>query len=291
MNSVENFQNILNKSNANRYKKWTRYRALLTNYIISKIKSNQISKTIILGAGNSDDIDLKKIENYTEFLMLADIDLEAMKKAISKYKLDKNMCTIIKIDFLGLDDSKYWNNFVQEIIKLSTKAEIEIFLNKIREEILSFNFLPDKKFDLVIVTPIYTQLFLNQSLVFLDILNNLNYKVDLINFLKTEFLKISSIVINKFNENVINLMDKSSHLIVVSDIFEADYNSDFYRNISSLDEMDQVLLEYQKKYGIGLGDYGLINLDQYLVSQSSKWLEWPFNKNKCFFVKVNEYKK
>ncbi len=86
-------------------------------------------------------------------------------------------------------------------------------------------------------------------------------------------------------------MDKSSHLIVASDILEANYESDFYKSIKSLDEMDQRLLDYQNIYGIGLGDYGLINLDQYLIPKSSKWLEWPFNDHKCLFVKINEYKK
>jgi hypothetical protein len=44
-------------------------------------------------------------------------------------------------------------------------------------------------------------------------------------------------------------------------------------------------------YGIGLGDFGLINLDDKLEVVSSKWVLWPFDEKSSFVVKIQTYKK
>lgn len=291
MNNIEFFQNRLNNSDKNRYINWSKYREILTNYIIHLIKDDKTIKSLIIGSGNSDDINLTQIEKHTENLVISDIDLQALEKSFRKYKLNNKKSEIKKSDYTGLDDSKYWSNFVKNVITLSTEEEISKYLDNLRWEIKGYKFLNNEAYDLIIVSPIYTQLFLSQSFIYLDILDNLNFPLNLINFIKEEIMKISSLVIQVFNQNIINLMNNNSKLIVISDIFEANYDSDFYKKIDSLNNLDIILKKYQNNYGIGLGDFGLLNLNEILSIKSTKWFEWPFNKQKCFFVKVNEYKK
>ena len=44
-------------------------------------------------------------------------------------------------------------------------------------------------------------------------------------------------------------------------------------------------------HGIGIGDYGLLNLDEKLKSYLSRWLIWPFDGSTSFVVKLKIYKK
>ena len=54
---------------------------------------------------------------------------------------------------------------------------------------------------------------------------------------------------------------------------------------------ERVYEGYKKKYGIGLGDYGLLNLDEKLEPYLSRWLIWPYDEKSAFIVKLKIYKK
>ena len=69
------------------YYEWEEYRNKVTEFILANQKKKSI---VILGAGPSNDIDLKKISLHYEEIYLVDNRTEAMQEAIKNYALEGN---------------------------------------------------------------------------------------------------------------------------------------------------------------------------------------------------------
>jgi len=296
MGVIKEFNQIYNRS-SKRHDLWKTYRNTLTSYIIDKIDKNpnKINNLLIIAAGNCDDLDISKIHQKTTKLYLSDIDIQALKKAVSTYSLiDKNI-KLLQTEYTGLDKNNIWNNFVKTMITLNNVDDINKYLDKLKDQIISYQFLSNyiNYFDLIIVSPIYTQLLFQQLLNYITILSNLNYPIELINHIKSYFLDFMPLVIHKFNQNVLHLLKDKGTLIVISDIFEFKKDTQLYNDISPLlnskNSMDKYYQDYLKKYGFGLGDFGLYDLKDKLTIISYKWMEWPFSKSTSMFVKVIAY--
>ena len=82
-------------------------------------------------------------------------------------------------------------------------------------------------------------------------------------------------------------------VIVISDIFEFNKNTKLYNDVypllNSKIAMDKYHEDYHKKYGFGLGDFGLYDLEEELSINTYEWIEWPFSKNKSMIVKIVTY--
>ncbi len=156
--------------------------------------------------------------------------------------------------------------------------------------IRKYTFPLEEKYDLIIVSPIYTQLLFQQGLSNINILHNLNYPENLLNHIQNKLLDLMPTVINRFNQNIRSSLTEKASVIVISDIFEAHNNSIFYENTKGLKNIESIYKEYLSTYGIGIGDYGLINMSESLEENTSQWFEWPFNENKTLFVKAVVYK-
>ncbi len=88
------------------YDRWSEYRQRVTDYLISYIERG---KTVaILGAGASNDIDLKRFFEHSGTLTLVDKDIKAMNDALSRYGLiGKPGIKLVQKDFLGISDDRY----------------------------------------------------------------------------------------------------------------------------------------------------------------------------------------
>ncbi|HOO44042.1 MAG TPA: hypothetical protein PKU69_03130 [Bacillota bacterium] len=87
------------------------------------------------------------------------------------------------------------------------------------------------------------------------------------------------------------MIKDNGNLIVVSDIFEFQTSSSLYAQLKTVDDLDDYHKKYIDTYGLGLGDYGLEDMNSKAKRISSKWLEWPFTKNMAIFVKVELFVK
>jgi hypothetical protein len=289
MNSIKQFNRILNSDDYNRFEQWEFYRNELTKFILDNSnKSN--GSTLILGVGNSDDLDLSKLSKLTESITLSDIDNKSLNKTFKKYSLDPKKSIKLNFDYTGLDKNINWNNFIDIMIKAKGIKAIDYNFNRLSLAIKNYSFPITQKYDLVIVSPIYTQLVFQQGLSNINILHNLNYPENLLNYIKEKLLWLMQVVIDTFNDNVISTLHENSTLFVISDVFEANLNSIFYKETTGLKNIESIYKNYQEKYGIGIGDYGLINMNEKLKINTSKWFEWPFSSDKTFFVKVALYK-
>ncbi len=86
--------------------RWSGYRQRVTDYLLKYIEHG---KTVaILGAGSSNDIDLKRLYEHSGNLTLVDKDIKAMNDAISRYGLiDSPGIKLVEKDFVGISDERY----------------------------------------------------------------------------------------------------------------------------------------------------------------------------------------
>ncbi len=88
------------------YERWADYRERVTDYLIKYITPG---KTVaLLGIGEANDIDLKRLYTHCGNLTLVDKDLDAMRMAAEKYELTgkPDICLVQK-DFVGISDDEY----------------------------------------------------------------------------------------------------------------------------------------------------------------------------------------
>ena len=286
MNAIKQLNIILYKSTKNRHVQWESYRNHLTDYIVGSIP-DKVDSILILGCGQSDDLDLFKIKEKCNKLVISDIDREALETAKISYGLDSSDSKILELDVTGLNNNILWNNFVSEIIRMNTKNQITSLFDQLRKIILDYSFgFSTENFDIIIISPIYTQLLFQQGMSYISILNNFNYANNLIEHIQNELLSLMPKVIEKFNLEVVKYLKKDGRIVVISDIFETAIPSEFYENLKSLENIDILHSEYVKKFGMGLGDYGLYHIEKLLKYQQHQWFEWPFSDKKSLFVKV-----
>jgi len=295
MGSIESFNQILNQSTSHRNQEWLEYRNTLTETVLDMMNSNpsKESRILVCAAGNSDDLDLKKIYQKSSELSLVDIDLKAMEKALGTYGISNVKTQVFSEGFTGLENNQAYDDLIISIIKSDNDYQIKLMIKKLFEDIRSHTFLAHLKgyFDTIIVSPVYTQLIIPQMFANMQILKDINFENDRIEMIKDLFMQEMPKVISRFNGNLLNLIKDNGNLIVVSDIFEFQTSSSLYAQLKTVDDLDDYHKKYIDTYGLGLGDYGLEDMNSKAKRISSKWLEWPFTKNMAIFVKVELFVK
>lgn len=293
MNSIEEFNQIHNQVSKRR-KDWKTYRNNVTSYILGFFPNNnlEIFKILIIGAGNCDDIDLSMIQKIKSHIYLSDIDRVALDYAVKSYQMDKDKTTVLQTEFTGLSHSVLWNDFVKRMLKLKTKHEIEKELKELQKRIENYSFLEtyQNQFDLIIISPIYTQLLYQQLVLNLNVLESVNYSSELIHYINDSFMQRMPKIIQQFNQNTIALLKNQATLIVMSDIYEVQNNNPLFQElheyITQPEQLDAYQKNYLENYGYGFGDYGLYHLEETTNLKTHKWFEWPFSTEKTMFVKV-----
>lgn len=103
----EFFQSVVNLYTIEgAWERWADYRKRVTDYII---KNTDPGKTMaILGVGESNDLDIKRLYEHIGNLTLVDKNTDSMKKAVAKYGLtDEININIVNEDFVGIADADY----------------------------------------------------------------------------------------------------------------------------------------------------------------------------------------
>jgi hypothetical protein len=101
-------------------------------------------------------------------------------------------------------------------------------------------------------------------------------------------------VIQSFNKNICLLLNDKSSLCVISDIFEANIDSQFYAQIKSVInddvKMEDFYLNYVSTYGIGVGDFGLNHLIKSKDIKKANGLNGLLINIKVFLLKQYTFK-
>lgn len=88
------------------FERWSEYRNRITDFMISKMEKN--CSIAILGVGESNDLDLRKLYDFSGKLTLVDKNVESIEKAVGKYGIcGGDKLNIVQADFLGITKADY----------------------------------------------------------------------------------------------------------------------------------------------------------------------------------------
>jgi hypothetical protein len=271
---------------------------LIIKSLVERLNDNK--RVIVIGAGKMKDFSATFFVRRFDEIILTDIDMISVNEAVSNLKIsekDKRKITKIRIEYTGFEKNSFFKDFKERIINCRTFEKIDQVISSKLEGLESYRFLKDyeNSGDLVYVSPIYTQLVYNQVLRECSVLRENGYPEHMLKYIENIMLDKMIGIIDTFNDNIITSLKDDGYLIVLSDVFQLDKKSDFYlrvkNGIRSHEVMEEIYEGYKLKYGMGIGDYGLLNLDEKLKSYLSRWLIWPFDESSSFVVKLKIYKK
>jgi hypothetical protein len=260
---------------------------------------SKTDKIVVIGAGNLSDISLEFLLRFFGEIVLSDVDVSSINDALRYSRLseeDRKKITVKRIEYTGFEEKNFFVDFKERLVNCHSKEKIKQVLDSKLSLIKGYRFLEEEEnVNLIFVSPIYTQLVYHQILAECNVLTSSGYKQEFVDYIKEYMLDEMIDVIDRFNQNLVHVLSEQGVLFVLSDIFQLQNSSGFYRrvnnSIKNFSVMEELYEGYKEKYGMGLGDYGLYNLDDYAKSYLSRWLVWPFDKESSLIVKLKIYSK
>jgi len=295
MNHIEIFNSNLNQNQHKRYERWTEYRTQIDNFLSPVLSDSSLekNKALIVGCGNLDDLNLKTITPLFESVTLTDIDLESVKKGVILQDVSATNLEYFRLELTGFEESHFFDQLTQVIMECKSQACIQTYIHDHLVQIEKYQFLKGNHYDLIIMSPIYTQLIYHQILNITQTLREIGHDDAILKWLESYMLDLMPGVIERLNNNLINILSPHGRLVVLSDIFQSQYGTEFdsliKKAIQSKKEMDKVYQYYLDKYGYGLGDFGLYHLDECMKTINYRWIIWPFDKDFSMVVKIKAY--
>jgi hypothetical protein len=260
------------------------------------LRTKSTKKTIlILGAGNMHDMKLDFFLRNFEQVVLTDIDVVSIKEQLKDAQYSSQI-DIREIDYLGLDKSSFIDGLGEELLSTNTVKKLEEIIDRRITKLLSYHFSTnfDQVFDVIYVSPIYTQLLYRQVEQYIGSLSELGLLKEFQEHTLATLLQQMMKVIDHFNQEVFQLLRTDGIMFVASDIFLLQNDTFSLRvkhSIKSYDVMEEILEDYQKTYGMGLGDYGLYSITKLLKVLRSKWFIWFQSKHQTYAVKFRAFEK
>jgi hypothetical protein len=260
------------------------------------LRTKSTKKTIlILGAGNMHDMKLDFFLRNFEQVVLTDIDVVSIKEQLKDAQYSSKI-DIREIDYLGLDKSSFIDGLGEELLSTNTVKKLEEIIDRRITKLLSYHFSTnfDQVFDVIYVSPIYTQLLYRQVEQYIGSLSELGLLKEFQEYTLATLLQQMMKVIDHFNQEVYQLLRTDGIMFVASDIFLLQNDTFSLRvkhSIKSYDVMEEILEDYQKTYGMGLGDYGLYSITKLLKVLRSKWFIWFQSKHQTYAVKFRAFEK
>jgi len=293
MTSARQFQQELNQSDATRHMAWEAYRTKVSEAILQQ--SLGTSRVWILGAGNMDDLDLSMFSEHFDQVFLSDIDPQAMSMAVIRDEVSKEKVKMVPLDVTGLEHDPDFEFLLGRIRDSKSLDDIQKLFQKWRHIVEQFEFPSAlfKSYDMIVVSPIFTQLFFPQIKATIDFLRSQHVDETKLRVLQREALAFMPELLDQVLLKIRQRLSPKTVLVILSDVFEAQRNSMFYQQASSIlsntSRMDEYYDDYLAQYGIGLGDYVFHRLEETNAPFHHQWFDWPFDLNKHLIVKLACY--
>ncbi len=292
METIERFYHRLNADGSDRFTRWRPYRDEITTMIQSHLsEGTRVASLLVLGAGNCDDVDLNALSILADTLTLADIDAEAMAVGVRKYEVPADRIALIPLDFLGFPAAGFFAEARAFLNRPFSHKDLRRFWQRVTVPLTMDRFPPGftEAFDIIILTPIYTQFILPLVTTWLASIDASQVPKDRRKTFIEGLLEILPRCIDRFNAAISRLLKATGVCFAWSDIFQTQIGSTFdaevQKALATPASMDALYDGYFSRYGFGSGDYGLFSLEAQLEKNFHRWLSWPFTEKERMIVK------
>jgi hypothetical protein len=293
---LEFYQKLNNEKDSSRWIEWQNHRREISSFISETISFvTERENTIVFGAGNCDDLDLKFLTDQFRSVWLADIDLPSMTDALEKIDSSiKNQCQLIVTDFTKLDQIDFYVHFKQLLDAKTNAKQVVDYLYLTAEQITDIEILPHlkNKFQVVISSAVYTQIFYMQALTMLAG-HVENYNKEETTLIIQALLELRNVVIRNYNDLLVSLVTTSGRIIVWTDVSKIDSDGSFMEAIYTLQtdrDRSQYVLNEVRKNGRLEALSGLDDMQNKFVNEGRlfhHWI-WPYSdKNHCIVFGIS----
>lgn len=292
-NTMDKHFIFLNKdSGINKKVLWKSHRDHITMLLEKVSGSSERDSVIVFGAGNCDDIDLVKLTELFNRVVLVDIDTDSMQSANDPLPNGDKIEIFGGIEFTGIEKINFTNNFVSLLKKHATVNEIMDFILNVGLRLSNQHMyeLFQEKYSLVVSCPVYTQMFIPYAWILLDA-NGQGYSQNEKQDILLKLADINTIIIKQYNDLLESLVANNGRILVWSDQFEfTDANmdefviTDKHMREGKMPEIYSYLASHEDALTAGfqgIGDLGnrLNNKDHTMAH----WF-WHFDESKSYFT-------
>ncbi len=281
-NTISHYNTQLNASYSmeNKFRAWSGYRENLRKICLQQ--GPWEGDIAIFGAGHLNDIDLQSLPTESVRLTLFDCDAMAIKKGLALQGYQGEVIKRIG-DLTGLDQARFFTSLTVLMAEKDVVG-VERFLD---EWVCQGPDLQSEgTFDLILISPLYTQLLWPQFLDLVVLMDLQAYRSQL-----TEaMLRFLVRLIETLHRSILKTLKPEGRCMAWSDIMEYSTQDPRYLFLShKKEDLKKHVLDYEKQYGQGLGSYGLWHLETCLDKThpiEENWLIWPFDKDRHLITKV-----
>jgi len=283
MITIKQYNSQLNKSYdfKTHFIKWGEYRQTINNKFIDYIDKSD--NCLVVGAGFLNDIEIKNILDKVKKTTLLDIDIEAIKKGLKNQDINEKEISILEKDITGLDKDEFFEKIIY-MLQVNDLKGITRYFNDVAARPIKLQL--SEQFDCIIISSIYTQILLPQYTFLLQEI----IKEEKNNEYLEPFMYFISKMIRNINESLIENIKEGGKIVCFSDILQFSSEDKKLKELSlktdSYKYIENYYINYVKKYGKGLGDFGILDMSSYITIEDSSWHIWPYDSNKTLLVKL-----
>ncbi|MDW7658229.1 MAG: hypothetical protein SCM11_13765 [Bacillota bacterium] len=269
------------------YLRWAAYRQQ-----IGELVSESRHRSIVLGAGALNDVDLALLCSLSGFVVLADIDMEAVLQGIERQELPtllRKKIEVVQHDFSGAHNARLFERLVAVVQRQAPVAMVIVTLAEILADMKPVPLLPGQSFDLVFSCPVYTQLVYTQIEVLLKILHAAGlYAYDELNQILLAAHQGMQAVLRHYNDLMLSLLGPDGRLVVLADIIELQADDPLLAVLTA--KFADTLVDSARirtlldEHGLELALSGLADLEARLDKPESSYFLWPFDASKSYVV-------
>jgi len=288
--SIGQFNQDVNRSHDpdEKYHRWAVYRQQ-----IGSLFSGTWQRSIVLGAGDLNDVDLILLCRASDEVVLADIDTDAIRQGIERQNLPPGLeqkIEVVRHDFTGAQNARLFEKLEMAVQRQLPADSIIAILKETLAVMKPEPLLPGQSFDLVLSCPVYTQLVYTQIEVLLKILYAAGlYTYDELNRILISAHQGMQTVLGHYNDLMLALTGLDGRIIVLADVLElqaddpqlADLTAQFRQNTIDISFI-QTLLDEQ---GLDLALTALADLAARLDTLETRYFLWPFDPGKSYVVR------
>lgn len=243
----------LNRDTQSYSMRWKKYRQSIDEIINPYI----FGETLIIGAGNGNDLVYPNIFRQATDVDIVDIDIASVKRGLLGFQA--RVRELIELDLTGIVS--------QEKIDVGSIEFKTVHLTN--------------SYDTIIITPVISQLFFNTTMAEL---REKNGTIDQQTIEK--LLKTTQEVIERFAALINRTVRPGGTLIMWNDLLQFPPLDPFFDNLS-FSKGEQYVKEYTDEYGLSPVIYGNQLIKELGEIISGDFLHWNFNDQKSFLVELS----